>query len=127
VNILLDTNAFIWFSEDDKKLSDKGRVMIEEENNIIFVSVATFWEIAIKKSIGKLEMTLPINELYRKAIDNGFEILSILFEHIQQIETLPYYHKDPFDRIIISQSIVEDMTVVTSDDIFRKYNVKRVW
>lgn len=127
MNILLDTNAFIWFSEDDKKLSDKGRVMIEEENNIIFVSVATFWEIAIKKSIGKLEMTLPINELYRKAIDNGFEILSILFEHIQQIETLPYYHKDPFDRIIISQSIVEDMTVVTSDDIFRKYNVKRVW
>lgn len=127
MNILLDTNAFIWFSEDDEKLSNKGRVIIEEENNVIFVSVATFWEIAIKKSIGKLEMTLSIDELYKKALDNGFEILPILFEHIQQIETLPYYHKDPFDRIIISQSMVEDMTVVTSDDVFSNYKVKRVW
>ncbi len=127
MNILLDTNAFIWFSEDDEKLSEKGRIIIEEENNIIFVSVVTFWEIAIKKSIRKLEMTLSINELYKKAIDNGFEILPILFEHVQKIETLPYYHKDPFDRIIIAQSIVEDMTVVTSDDVFVKYNVKRIW
>ena len=108
MNLLLDTNAFIWFSEDDEKLGKKAKLMLEDEDNRLFISVVTFWEIAIKKSINKLEMSLSLNELYEKAIEVGFEIMPIEYEHVVLIETLPYYYKDPFDRLIISQAIKEN-------------------
>ena len=127
MNILLDTNAFIWFAENDSKLSRKAKEIIEDERNIILISVATFWEIAIKKSIDKLEMKKSMDELYKLCLENGFEVLSILFEHTKDIETLPYHHKDPFDRLIISQAISEGMVIVSSDDIFDKYDVNRIW
>ncbi len=127
MNILLDTNAFIWFSEDDRMLSRKAKYVLENSENILYISVVTFWELAIKKSIKKIEMSLSLNDLYKKTKEVGFRIQAIEFSHILLIETLPYYHKDPFDRLLIAQAIEENMVIVSSDIIIKRYGVKQIW
>ncbi len=123
MNILLDTHIFIWFSQDDPTLEINKREIIEDENNTIFISVATFWEIAIKKSINKLRMNITLGELYRETVDNGFEIIPILFSHTARVEALHYHHKDPFDRIIIAQAMSDDLAIMTADKNFARYDV----
>ncbi len=123
MNILVDTNVFIWFAEDNKMINSGIKTVLENEKNNLFVSVVTFWEIAIKKSIKKLEMQLTLNELYWLTVKEGFNILPIKFEHIAFLENLPYYHKDPFDRLIISQAFEEELVVATIDKVFIDYGI----
>lgn len=124
MNILIDTHILIWFSQDAPELNENFKRIIEDDSNTICISIASFWEIAIKKSINKLEMNTSLRVVYEKCIDNGFEIIPVLFNHVEKLEILPYHHRDPFDRIIIAQAIVENLYIITNDNNFSKYNIK---
>jgi PIN domain nuclease of toxin-antitoxin system len=100
---------------------------LEESSNTIIVSIASLWEMAIKMSLNKLQLNCEIEEMIEKIYINGFEILPILPVHIIKLSKLDFVHRDPFDRIIISQSLSEDIQVVSSDRIFDEYGVRRRW
>jgi PIN domain nuclease of toxin-antitoxin system len=117
----------IWFLEGDAQLSSTARARIENPSNINFVSIATFWEIAIKVSIGKLEMETPFSVLSKLVWQNGFEVLPIKFEHTLVVSSLPFHHKDPFDRILIAQAMIEAMPLISKDEYFDAYEVTKVW
>lgn len=117
---LLDTNIFLWWLNDDKKLKDSVRKIIKDSKNQIFVSVASGWEISIKHRKGKL----PLKTTLKKCFElSSFEILNINLSHILQLDKLPLRHNDPFDRIIIAQSQVENLTLITSDEKIWKYSI----
>src|SRR5437870_9435046 len=98
---LLDTHALIWFINGDSGLSSKAKQTIEATDAINFVSIASLWEISIKISLGKLELKVPYRQIAQQIIDNGFEILPVTFEDTLVLSTLPFHHRDPFDRLII--------------------------
>ena len=120
--LLLDTNAFIWFIGDQETLSEEIRSEIET-NEHVFVSIATFWEMAIKHRKGLLELSNTITELMEICGRLSISILQINGSHLDEVSQLPLIHKDPFDRLIICQAKVEGLTVVTSDHIFSAYEV----
>jgi PIN domain nuclease of toxin-antitoxin system len=122
MKFLLDTNIFIWFTQGDEKLTDKDRGIIEKNSNEIFLSLVSVWEIAIKYSLGKLEIQRPFKDYIPGIlIKNNIQTLDLNFTHIDKMTRLPFYHKDPFDRLIIAQSIVERMTLLYSDSSFKLY------
>ena len=123
---LLDTHTFLWFINGDSELSKNAKKIIENQD-LKYISVATFWEIAIKISIGKLQIDMPFQELKLHVVRNGFELLPITFEHTNHLVTLPMPHKDPFDRIIIAQAYCDNLTVISRDSNFEKYKVKMSW
>jgi len=130
MNMLLDTHALIWFIEDSPELSPAVGRLITDINNPCYVSVATLWEIAIKVSIGKLELKYPFDKLSELMWENSIDLLPIRFEHIQKLLTLPFHHKDPFDRIIISQALIDGLQVISRYNQFDNYLVepiKRYW
>ncbi len=118
MNLLLNTHTLIWLLEGDENLSPNALTAIQNPANTCYVSSASLWEIAIKISISKLVMTIPFQELPRLIWENGIEILPAEFEHFLKVSTLPFHHKDPFDRIIIAQSFVEQMEIVGKDEHF---------
>ena len=120
--LLLDTNAFIWFVGDEDTLSEEIRAEIET-NEHVFVSIATFWEMAIKHCKGLLELSNTITELMEICGRLSISILQINGLHLDVVSQLPLIHKDPFDRLIISQAKVEGLTIVTSDHVFSEYGV----
>ena len=127
MRLLLDTQAFIWFVENDKQLPVKLKKEIEDSGNSILLSIASLWEMSIKMTLGKLSVSCDMKKMIDKVYNNGFEILPILPEHIIELSALEYIHRDPFDRIIISQGLTEKIIIVSSDKIFDKYKVKRRW
>jgi len=124
---ILDTHALIWFLEDNPKLSTPAKNEIESTQNQCFVSIASLWEIAVKISLGKLALRYDFSLLSDFLIKSDIEILPIEFEHLQELLHLDFPHKDPFDRLIIAQSISEKMTIITKDENFDKYKVKLLW
>jgi PIN domain nuclease of toxin-antitoxin system len=127
MNLLLDAHTFIWFVSGDSNLSLKARQEIENPGNLIFFSIASLWEMSLKIKIGKLSIQKPFEEVINDVTENGIEILPISFTHLIENTKLPFHHRDPFDRIIISQSIVENMNIVSRDAIFDKYLSSRIW
>ena len=127
MELLLDTHALIWFLNGDKQLPEKSIKLINNLNFRCHVSIASIWEIAIKLSLKKLELNDKFEEISKNMRQYEIELLPITFEHIQKLLTLKFHHNDPFDRIIISQGLVEKLTIVTKDENFPKYNVKTVW
>lgn len=127
MNLLLDTHSLIWFIEGDTKLTPKAIDLIKNIDNTCYISVASLWEISIKISIGKLKIKVPYDNLSELLWKNSIYLLSIKFEHTQKLISLPYYHKDPFDRLIISQAIVEKISIISKDEHFNKYDVKVLW
>jgi PIN domain nuclease of toxin-antitoxin system len=128
MNILLDTHAFLWFIDDNPRLSESARVLIESEEAQPFVSMASLWEIAIKISLGKLQLTEPYESFFPKQLAlNGIGILNLSVEHTAAIAALPFHHRDPFDRLLAVQSKTENMTLVSADPTFDAYGVKRIW
>jgi PIN domain nuclease of toxin-antitoxin system len=120
MNLLLDTHTLIWVFDNNPTLSEAAHNAIADGNNVVFVSAATAWEIAIKRALKKLELQGDYQrglELYR------FTPLSISTEHALAVEFLPQHHADPFDRILIAQAQVEDLTLVTRDHRFVDYDV----
>jgi PIN domain nuclease of toxin-antitoxin system len=127
MRILIDTQAFIWFVENDKQLPSILKKELENIDNSIIISIASLWEMTIKISLDKLHLGCDIAEMIEKVHHNGFEILPILPIHIIKLSTLEYFHRDPFDRIIIAQALSENMVIVCSDKMFDGYKVKRKW
>jgi len=127
MNLLLDTHAIIWFINGDNQLPEKSIKLIKNLDNKCFVSIVSIWEIAIKLSLGKLDLHGGFDEISRILRRYEIELLPITFEHIQTLMSLDYHHRDPFDRIIISQGFVENLSIVTKDENFPKYNIKIVW
>ncbi len=125
---LLDTHSLIWFLTGDAQLSNRARQLIEAEENELLVSVASLWEMAIKFSIGKLDLGQPFETLFPQQLENNsIEILSIAVEHLHTVCKLPFYHRDPFDRLIIAQAQVEKLPVVSVDTVFDTYGTRREW
>jgi PIN domain nuclease of toxin-antitoxin system len=128
VRLLLDTQALLWFYLGDPQLSPAAQAAIVDPDNTKSVSPASFWEIAIKLSIGKYALKEPYDDFIQHAIhDNGFDILAIEPRHTAALVTLPFDHKDPFDRLLAAQAIVEGIGIVSSDAILDKYGVRRIW
>lgn len=124
---LLDTHTLIWAFGDTEHLSDKARKLLQTETEI-YVSIVSLWEIGIKKRLGKLDVPYSIKELAAQCEQENISIIPVLPEHIDKQATLPLIHKDPFDRMIIAQSELEEMTLITRDTIIPKYpNVLVLW
>src|SRR5256714_2622977 len=128
MKLLLDTHTFIWFIMGIPQLSANARALIEDVANEKFLSVASLWEMAIKLSIGKLTLTAPFDVFIPQQLSlNGFESLNIEIAHAAVVATLPFHHRDPFDRLLIAQAMVEKMPIVSIDPSFDAYLVKRLW
>lgn len=124
MNLLLDTHAFLWAISDVPKLSEAARIAIQDGNNMVFVSAATAWEIAIKKAIGKLRV--PAGSYLDELKVHRFTPLDITTEHALAVEQLPLYHNDPFDRLLIAQAQIEKLILVTRDFRIRQYAVQTI-
>ncbi len=125
---LLDTHAFIWWVTDDSQLSSTARSMIAEPRNILFLSSASAWEIVIKVRLRKLNLPEPPETYIPSRLTiNRFESLPIHMVHALQVTNLPDLHRDPFDRIIIAQSQVEKMPIVTVDSLMTQYPIDVIW
>lgn len=122
MNLLLDTLAFLWAIDDDPKLSQKAREAIVDGKNIVFVSAATAWEITIKKGIGKLKT--PQADYLEELRLHRFTALDITTEHALAVDGLPEHHKDPFDRMLVAQAQVENLTLVTRDPRLMIYPIR---
>ena len=124
MKILLDTHTFLWFLGGDSELSKQAKKFIETPKNEKYISIASFWEISIKNSLGKLTLDIPFAQLKTEVIKNSFQILPISFDDTLLLSTLPFHHNDPFDRIIISQAMRNNLTLVSRDSNFSLYNVE---
>lgn len=125
---LLDTHSLIWFIGGDTQLSSDARQLIDDEENELFISVASLWEMAIKFSIGKLNLGQPYDQMFPEQLEkNSIEILSITVDHLKTVSNLPFHHRDPFDRLIIAQAQVEHLPIISMDTVFDDYGVKREW
>jgi len=125
---LLDTHSLIWFLAGDERLSLNARKIIENEENIIFISIASLWEISIKSSLGKLELIKPFEILFPQQLqENEIEIIGIKVEHLIVLSKLPFHHRDPFDRLIIAQAMVENVAIISKDSLFALYEVQLLW
>ena len=128
MKLLLDTHTFLWFIMGNANLSANGRVLIEDQANEKFLSVASLWEIAIKVSIGKLTLSASFNTLIPRQLSiNGFELVDLEVSHAAALISLPFHHRDPFDRLLIAQAMVEQMQIVSIDGAFDAYQIKRLW
>jgi len=131
MTFLIDTHTFLWFITGSNELSKMAKEQIEKDNNDIFISIASLWEISIKTAIGKLQILDSYDTVINDVTENEIAILPINFIHTVIQNKLPFHHKDPFDRIIVSQAIAENMTLISRDDIFDVYlkneQVKRIW
>ena len=128
MRLLLDTHAFLWFILGSRKLTARTRSLIEDPHNEKFISLASIWEMAIKSSLGKLDLARPFSDLIPAQIrSNGFKVLAIDMAHLIQVASLPFQHRDPFDRLLIEQSQVEGIPILSADAEFDLYTVVRLW
>ncbi len=124
---MLDTHTLIWFFEKNPRISSKAQSIIDDKNNIVHVSIASLWEIAIKVSLGKLDISLTTDELFERIDEEDFLMVNILSEHLRIVQNLPHHHRDPFDRMIISQAYVEKCTIISIDNAFDAYSTPVLW
>jgi PIN domain nuclease of toxin-antitoxin system len=128
VRLLLDTHTFLWFIDGDTALSPYARQLIEDRTNERLLSIASLWEMAIKASLGRLTLALPFTDLVAEHVHgNAIELFEILPRHLDELTTLPFHHKDPFDRMIIAQSQAENIPILSRDSAFDDYAIRRLW
>lgn len=128
MKLLLDTNAFLRWVEDDPALSSKARSAIANINNEVLVSLVVPWELSIKSALGKIRLSQPAGRYVARHVEaNSFSLLGIDLADVALVETLPMHHRDPFDRLLIAQAKNRKLAVVTADPLFSTYGVKQVW
>jgi len=128
VKLLLDTHSFLWWIIDSEKLSFKVKTVLEDTGNELYLSSASVWEMAIKISIGKLILTEPLDVFIPAQLAaNQIQELPIVNHHAMYVTQLPWHHKDPFDRMIIAQSLTDKMVVISKDSFFDAYSIQRIW
>ncbi len=127
MKLLLDTHTFLWWDSEPEKLSQRALELCQNPENILILSVASIWEMQIKIQLGKLKIKMPLSELIRQQQENGIGILPVEASHIFAVENLPNHHKDPFDRLLVAQAIVEDAVLVSADPLITQYPVRVDW
>lgn len=126
MKVLIDTHVLLWGLQDEAKLSSRVRDLLPTAE--VWISVASLWEIITKVQVGKLDLPRPVGDyLSAKLKSNGVSILPLVFEHVRRLEKLPLHHRDPFDRILIAQSLQEKLPLVSADPQFEKYPVRLIW
>ncbi len=127
MKVLLDTHAFLWFVDGDRRLSAAARTALERDDAEPCLSVASVWEMAIKSSRGRLSLSGPFEAYFAEKTAAGLRTLAIDLQHVVAVEQLPFHHADPFDRLLIAQALTERIPVITRDRVFRKYGVDVIW
>ncbi len=128
MKVLLDTHAFIWWDSDPAKLSPQARTACQDRTNLVFLSVASAWEMQIKLQLGKLHLRLPLAEVIAdQQQTNDIQVLPVVLEHVVALQDLPAHHKDPFDRLLIAQTNIEEAVLVSHDPVFAHYPVQVLW
>jgi PIN domain nuclease of toxin-antitoxin system len=126
MKVLIDTHVLLWGLQNEEKLSRRVQTLLPAAD--LWISVASLWEIIAKAQIGKLTLPTPVGDyLSTKLKANGLLILQITFDHVKRVEALPLHHRDPFDRILIAQSLEENLPVITADPLFKQYPVEIIW
>ena len=127
MRLILDTHAFLWFINDSPQLSPPAAELLESGNELL-LSTASLWEVAIKLSIGKLALPAPYEAFIAEQLKlNVIEVLPITVPHLAVVATLPLHHRDPFDRLLAAQALVEQVPLVSKDPSFDQYGLKRLW
>ena len=131
MRLLLDTHTFLQYYSGSPELSDQARQCLDDTKNDFWVSIASLWEIAIKNSIGKLDLDKSFDDFCKDVVEKGFIFLPVDIAHIIKSAKLPFHHRDPFDRIIVAQAISENLDFVSKDDIMELYLenqiVRKIW
>jgi PIN domain nuclease of toxin-antitoxin system len=126
--LLLDTHAFLWWVGDAPELKSTAKRAIADTRNECYLSVASCWEMAIKIGLGKLRLTKPLERFVTEQLNaNRIILLSIDLRHAAKVAKLPFHHRDPFDRLLIAQAMMEQLVIVSADRAFAKYEVKVLW
>ena len=124
---LLDTHVLLWLAENSPMLSSKAKNVILDTSYDKYVSLVSAWEVAIKLGTNKLQLAGGLIEFYRMIDENGFTTLTVTREYLMKLSDFPDYHKDPFDRLLISTALAEDLTIITIDENIQKYDVSWIW
>ncbi len=128
MKVLLDTHAFIWLDTQPEKLSKTAMDICQDTNNQMYLSMASLWEMQIKVQLGKLKLKIPLADMLTvQQQENDLNVLNIALPHIYQLQALPFHHNDPFDRLIIAQSVLENMTLISVDEKFKAYDISVLW
>ena len=128
MRLLLDTHIFIWWADQPERLSPAALSALEDEANELLLSVASVWEMQVKIQLSKLKLNLPLRELLKtQQQTNDLTVSPVTLTHVLALEALPFHHKDPFDRLLIAQSIEEELTIVTADSQFSAYPVQLLY
>lgn len=128
MNLLLDTHVFIWWTISPNRLSKKASELIANPQNILFLSLVSIWEMQIKTQLGKLSFDLPFADLIERQQEvNDLYLLPIELTHIYNLASLPNHHRDPFDRLLMAQALIENINLISIDKVFDQYPVNRIW
>jgi PIN domain nuclease of toxin-antitoxin system len=127
MNILLDTHTFLWYLQDSKELSSKAAEILEDSSNNLWLSIASLWEISIKLGLGKLTLRNSFSDLEAVLQQLKIEVLPISFSDTERYLNLPLHHRDPFDRILVAQSMNHSLVLISRDLAFDDYNIQRLW
>jgi len=128
MRLLLDTHTLLWHYSDSARLGREAAVVLSDARNDLFVSMASLWEMAIKSNIGKLR--IPGSSLHRLMdylVGDGVAILPVGTGHVLRVESMALHHRDPFDRMLVAQALVDGLDLVSNEEVFDQYGVKRVW
>ena len=127
MKILVDTHALLWFASGAAQLSTRAKEILLADDTTRYVSMACWWEISIKHSLKKLHLRDGFSAYYDQCLEEGFQTFGIEPHHLQEVNGLPFHHRDPFDRLLIAQAIHEGLPIVTKDELFRSYDVEIIW
>ena len=128
MKVLIDTHALIWFAESSSRLSKTAIRLLQDDTHTIYYSVVSMWEMTIKHQLGKLHLNAPLDaDFRRKAFENGMFEVPIEFKHVIHTGKLPLHHRDPFDRLLVAQAVVEGFSIVSQDEMLDAYPVNRIW
>ena|SRR5437660_3726180 len=128
MKILLDTHAFLWAITEDAQLSVRAREIFTARTSELFLSVASIWEILIKVQLKKLPLTKPVVPFLREQLaNNNIHVLPIVLDHVARLEDLPVHHRDPFDRILVAQSLEEGWPLLSADPLLARYPAELIW
>lgn len=128
VRILIDTHTLLWFHEESDRLSVVAREIILRPDSERFVSYATLWEITIKASLKRLHLNLTMADFVAQKIENqGMRVLNLELNHLGRLASLPWHHRDPFDRMMVAQALEEELTLISCDAALSHYPVKVLW
>ena len=128
MRLLLDTHTFLWYTATPANLSTAALSILNDPNNDVLLSMASAWEMSIKAALGKLGLSQKVVPFVQDQIAlNGFQLLPISLDHVALVEELPLHHRDPFDRLLVAQSLAEDIPIVSVDGALDAYGIQRIW